>query len=106
MDKFIENWQKIADIQKEAMTSMIKEMTEKSKSGMDASEMTKNMFLNPFEVFSAFTKGTEEAIKNSKEIMENNIKYHKALIAYHEAIKDMMEAIEANAKIMDGKIKK
>ena len=102
MNKFIENWQKIADIQKEAMVSMLKEMTEKSKSSLDATELAKNMFSNPFEVFAAFAKGTEAAIKNSKEIMENNIKYHKAFIAYHEAMKDMMEAVAANAKIVTG----
>ncbi len=103
MKKFIENWQKIADIQKEAMAAMLKEMAEKSNSDLDATNIAKNMFSNPFEVFNAFSKGADEAMKSSKEIMENNIKYHKAFIAYQEAIKDMMEAIEANAKIATGK---
>jgi len=103
MKSFIENWQKIADIQKEAVAKMAREIAEKSNSGIDASELAKNMFSNPFEVFSAFAKGGDDAIKNSKEIMENNIKYHKAFIAYQEAIRDMMDAIEANAKIVTGK---
>ncbi len=100
---FIKNWEKIAEIQKEAMAAMLKEMADKSKSDLDANNIAKNMFSNPFEVFSSFSKGADEAMKNSKEIMENNIKYHKAFIAYHEAIKDMMEALEANAKIVTGK---
>lgn len=103
MKSFIENWQKIADIQKDAMAKMVKELAENAKPGIDANELSKNMFSNPFEVFSAFAKGSDDAIKNSKEIMENNIKYHKAFIAYQEAIRDMMDAIEANAKIVTGK---
>jgi len=103
MKSFIENWQKIADIQKDAMAKMVKELAENAKPGIDANKLSKNMFSNPFEVFSAFAKGGDDAIKNSKEIMENNIKYHKAFIAYQEAIRDMMDAIEANAKIVTGK---
>ena len=103
ISEFIKNWEKIAEIQKEAMAAMLKEMADKSKSDLDANNIAKNMFSNPFEVFSAFSKGADEAMKNSKEIMDNNIKYHKAFIAYHEAIKDMMEALEANANIVTGK---
>ncbi len=102
MNTLIENWQKMAEIQKETMTTVFKDMSEKSKSTMDTNELVKNMFTNPFEVFNAFNKGTETAIKNSKEILANNVKYHKAFIAYHEAMRDMMDAITANAKIVSG----
>lgn len=103
ISEFIKNWERIAEIQKEAMATMLKEMAEKSNGSLDATNIAKNMLSNPLEVFSAFSKGADDAMKNSKEIMENNIKYHKAFIAYHEAIKDMMEALEANAKIVTGK---
>lgn len=102
MNTLIENWQKMAEIQKETMTTVFKDMSEKSKSTMDTNELVKNMFTNPFEVFNAFNKGTETAIKNSKEILANNVKYHKAFISYHEAMRDMMDAITANAKIVSG----
>lgn len=102
MNTLIENWQKMAEIQKETMTSVFKDMSEKSKSNLDTNELVKNMFTNPFEVFKTFTKGTESALKNSKEILENNMKYHKAFIAYHEAMKEMMDAVSANVKIVSG----
>lgn len=102
MNTLIENWQKMAEIQKETMTSVFKDMSEKSKSNLDTNELVKNMFTNPFEVFKTFTKGTEAALKNSKEILENNMKYHKAFIAYHEAMKEMMDAVSANVKIVSG----
>lgn len=95
-----ENLQKIADFQKKMMTSMI-DMFETSKSKTDVNEIAKNAFLNPFEVFAAFTKGSDEVIKNSKQILENNMKYHKAFIAYHQSVKDMMEAISDNIKIIN-----
>ena len=102
MNTLIENWQKMAEIQKETMTTVFKDMSEKSKSNLDTNELIKNMFTNPFEVFKTFTKGTESALKNSKEILENNMKYHKAFIAYHEAMKEMMDAVSANVKIVSG----
>ena len=102
MNTLIENWHKMAEIQKETMTIVFKDMSEKSKSNLDANELVKNMFTNPFEVFKTFTKGTETALKNSKEILENNMKYHKAFIAYHEAMKEMMDAVTANVKIVSG----
>jgi len=102
MNTLIENWQKMAEIQKETMTTVLKDMSEKSKSNLDANELVKNMFANPFEVFKTFSKGTESAMKNSKEILENNMKYHKAFIAYHEAIKEMMDAVSSNVKIISG----
>lgn len=102
MNTLIENWQKMAEIQKETMTSVFKDMSEKSKSNLDTNELVKNMFSNPFEVFKTFAKGTEAALKNSKEILENNMKYHKAFIAYHEAMKEMMDAVSANVKIVSG----
>lgn len=105
MNTMIENWQKMAELQKETLTTVYKDMSEKSKSKLDTTELVKNMFTNPFEVFNTFTKGTESTIKNSKEILENNMKYHKAFIAYHEAMKDMMDAVTANVKIISGEKK-
>ncbi len=95
-----ENLQKIADFQKQMMTSML-DMFETSKSKMDVNEIVKNAFVNPFEVFNTFTKNSDEVLKNSKQILENNTKYHKAFIAYHQSIKDMMEAISDNIKIIN-----
>ena len=105
MNTMIENWQKMAELQKETLTTVYKDMSEKSKSKLDTTELVKNMFTNPFEVFNTFTKGTESTIKNSKEILENNMKYHKAFIAYHEAMKDMMDAVTANVNIISGEKK-
>ena len=105
MNTMIENWQKMADLQKETLTTVYKDMSEKSKTNLDTTELVKNMFTNPFEVFNTFTKGTESTIKNSKEILENNMKYHKAFIAYHEAMKDMMDAVTANVNIISGEKK-
>jgi hypothetical protein len=102
MNTLIENWQKMAEIQKETISSLYSEMTEKTKSNLDTNEIVKNMFVNPFEVFQSFNKGTEQALKNSKEILDNNMKYHKAFIAYHEAMRDMMDAVTANVKIITG----
>ena len=105
MNTMIENWQKMAELQKETLTTVYKDMSEKSKSKLDTTELVKNMFTNPFEVFNTFTKGTESTLKNSKEILENNMKYHKAFIAYHEAMKDMMDAVTANVNIISGEKK-
>jgi hypothetical protein len=105
MNTMIENWQKMAELQKETLTTVYKDMSEKSKTNLDTTELVKNMFTNPFEVFNTFTKGTESTIKNSKEILENNMKYHKAFIAYHEAMKDMMDAVTANVNIISGEKK-
>ena len=105
MNTMIENWQKMAELQKETLTTVYKDMSEKSKSKLDTTELVKNMFTNPFEVFNTFTKGTESTIKNSKEILENNMKYHKAFIAYHEAMKDMMDAVTTNVNIISGEKK-
>lgn len=105
MNTMIENWQKMAEFQKETLTTVYKDMSEKSKSKLDTTELVKNMFTNPFEVFNTFTKGTESTLKNSKEILENNMKYHKAFIAYHEAMKDMMDAVTANVNIISGEKK-
>ena len=100
INTLMENWQKMAEIQKETLTNVYKDMSEKSKSKLDTTELFKNMFTNPFEVFNTFTKGTESTLKNSKEILENNMKYHKAFIAYHESMKEMMDAVTANVKII------
>ena len=100
INTIMENWQKMAEIQKETLTNVYKDMSEKSKSKLDTTELVKNMFTNPFEVFNTFTKGTESTLKNSKEILENNMKYHKAFITYHEAMKEMMDAVTANVKII------
>jgi len=105
IEKLMENWQKMAEIQKETLTTVYKDMSEKSKTKLDTTELLKNMFTNPFEVFNTFTKGTESTLKNSKEILENNMKYHKAFIAYHEAMKDMMDAVTANVNIISGEKK-
>lgn len=105
MNTMIENWQKMADLQKETLTTVYKDMSEKSKTNLDTTELVKNMFTNPFEVFNTFTKGTESTLKKSKEILENNMKYHKAFIAYHEAMKDMMDAVTANVNIISGEKK-
>lgn len=105
IEKIMENWQKIAEIQKETLTSVYKDLSEKSKSDLDTNELIKNMFTNPFEVFNTFAKGAESTLKNSKEILENNMKYHKAFIAYHEAMKDMMDAVTSNVKIISGEKK-
>ncbi len=105
MNTLIENWQKMAEIQKETLESVYKDISEKSKSNLDTNELVKNMFTNPFEVFKTFSKGTESALKNSKQILENNMKYHKAFIAYHEAMKEMMDAVTENVKIISGEKK-
>jgi hypothetical protein len=100
IETLMENWQKMAELQKETLTTVYKDMSKKSKSNLDVNEVVKNMFTNPFEVFNTFNKGTESTLKNSKEILENNMKYHKAFIAYHEAMKDMMDAVTSNVKII------
>lgn len=100
IETLMENWQKMAELQKETLTTVYKDMFKKSKSNLDVNEVVKNMFTNPFEVFNTFNKGTESTLKNSKEILENNMKYHKAFIAYHEAMKDMMDAVTSNVKII------
>jgi len=105
MNTIMENWQKMAEIQRETLTNVYKDMSEKSKSNLDTNEIVKNIFTNPFEVFNTFTKATESTLKNSKEILENNMKYHKAFIAYHEAMKDMMDAVNSNIKIISGEKK-
>ena len=105
MNTLIENWQKMAEIQKETLENVYKDISEKSKSNLDTNELVKNMFTNPFEVFKTFSKGTESALKNSKQILENNMKYHKAFIAYHEARKEMMDAVTENVKIISGEKK-
>ena len=102
IETIMENWQKMAEIQKETLINVYKDMSEKSKTNLDTNELVKNMFTNPFEVFNTITKGTESTLKNSKEILENNMKYHKAFIAYHEAMKDMMDAVTTNVKIITG----
>ena len=96
----MDNMKKFADFQKEMMTSMFG-MIDSSSSKIDVNELVKNAFQNPFEVFSTFTKGTDDILKNSKQIMENNMRYHKAFIAYHQSVKDMMEAISDNIKIIN-----
>jgi hypothetical protein len=68
----MENWQKMAEIQKETLTTVYKDMSKKSKSNLDVNEVVKNMFTNPFEVFNTFNKGTESTLKNSKEILEKH----------------------------------
>jgi hypothetical protein len=105
INKIMENWQKMAEIQRETLTQVYKDMTEKSVSNVDTNEIVKNIFTNPFEVFNTFTKASESTLKNSKEILENNMKYHKAFIAYHEARKDMMDAVTSNIKIISGEKK-
>ncbi len=105
INKIMENWQKMAEIQRETLTQVYKDMTEKSVSNVDTNEIVKNIFTNPFEVFNTFTKASESTLKNSKEILENNMKYHKAFIAYHEAMKDMMDAVTSNIKIISGEKK-
>jgi hypothetical protein len=105
INTLMENWQKMAEIQKETLTQVYKDMSEKSKSNLDTNELVKNMFSNPFEVFNTFTKASESTLKNSKEILENNMKDHKAFIAYHEAMKDMMDAVTSNIKIISGEKK-
>lgn len=100
IETLMENWQKMAELQKETLTNVYKDMSKKSKSNLDVNEVVKNMFTNPFEVFNTFNKGTESTFKNSKEMLENNMKYHKAFIAYHEAMKDMMDAVTSNVKII------
>lgn len=105
INKIMENWQKMAEIQRETLTQVYKDMTEKSVSNVDTNEIVKNIFTNPFEVFNTFTKASESTFKNSKEILENNMKYHKAFIAYHEAMKDMMDAVTSNIKIISGEKK-
>ena len=105
INTLMENWQKMAEIQKETLTAVYKDMSEKSKTNLDTNELVKNMFTNPFEVFNTFNKGSESTLKNSKEILENNMKYHKAFIAYHESMKEMMDAVTANVKIIAGEKK-
>ena len=100
IETLMENWQKMAELQKETLTNVYKDMSKKSKSNLDVNEVVKNMFTNPFEVFNTFNKGTESNFKISNEMLDNNMKYHKAFIAYHEAMKDMIATI---AKIYPNK---
>lgn len=102
INTLMENWQKMAEIQKETMSTIYADMAQKSKSNLDTNEIIKNMFVNPFEVFNSFNKGTEQALSNSKQILDNNMKYHKAFIAYHEAMRDMMDAVTSNVKLLTG----